>query len=510
MHKEDTGYETVVVDGNLQEHDAGDIGEVIDLHVARLEMLDEDMKASFPGSTPDLSPSPGLPAVTEAMMPGRFGGAVRDLSAGSEAVPVAVAAHILLRFAALLGRLPYIPIGDERRWLNNYFMMVGSSASGKGFSGRPPQRLFRRIEEFLELDFSQQYDAGRTEGLSRYPCLPVHTGGLSTGEGLAAALTDGSTGISPVTDKRMLVFETEFGNVMAMAQRPGNSLGMVIRNAYDGSAIRFLTKASPVRASAPFLCIMGNITAEELTGHDQTGMMAANGMLNRFLLLYQHPSRVVPFPLPTPENIIDGHARWLADAVLSARNHSHETHWDKLPPLARPLSFSRDARQLWERNYGELVNRADCHEVMTLTRRHRLHALLISALFALMDRRTEIRPVDIRAGLAWCEYSRQSAVHVFRAGTRQYDADIADRLSLKLLHAIDHITRENSHCTKTDLYRFFNNRLRRSLLQPALDRLATFIPPLVTWTLEKTGGAPTTRYTLTDDARQILKSRQLS
>ena len=48
-----------------------------------------------------------------------------------------------------------------------------------------------------------------------------------------------------VADKRLLVYEPEFANVLKQTERQGNTLSAVVRNAWDGRDLRSLTKNSP-------------------------------------------------------------------------------------------------------------------------------------------------------------------------------------------------------------------------------------------------------------------------
>lgn len=491
-------WKTVVVSDGIT-FESGSLNNIIDLEQQRLHLPDTNDTEDV-----DLTRSP--PNTTPDMFPGLIGDLVDACCSESEAVPVAVAIHTLVRFAALVGPTVYLPIGDERRLLNEFALLVGPTGLGKGVSGHGPRRLFHRAEQCLELDLHNQFQAGRSEGIADYPWLQSHMGGLSSGEGLASALDDGDGDKSePVNDKRMLVFEPEFSTVLAQAQRSGNTLSMVLRNGFDGVDIKPLTKRDKVRVSDPYLCLIGNITARELTCHDQTALMAANGMLNRFLILWQHPVRNVPFPEPMAGSLIDRFGQLLADRVLFARNGSHETHWKKVRQQCRRLSLDDDAQTYWQHHYAALVNRADCDQVTTLTRRHRLHALLIASLLALLDNRLVLGQGDIQSGLAWCEYSRQSVIYIFNSLAAQFEASHTHRLSRKVLLAIRQLSKDREQCRTTDIHLWFHNKLTRDHLQPALERLLTHVPPLIRQhRLSGRRGPPTFYYALTPAGEHAL------
>ena len=425
----------------------------------------------------------------------------------NEAVPIAVAINVMTRFSALVGPMVHLQIGDEQRKLNEFVLMVGPSGLGKGASNHGPSRIYKATEEYLALDLEYQFQAGKSEGLKEYPFLKVHSGGLSSGEGLAAALDDGEgDGKTTAThDKRILIFEPEFANSMNMAQRSGNILMMVLRNAYDGVTIEPLTKRDKVRVSDPYVCLIAHITAKELTRHDQFDMLANNGMLNRFLILWQQPVREVAFPDPIPQNLVDKMAKKLADRILFARHHSHETHWKKVRDQSIPVKLSKDAQAIWQKEYGHLLNRPDCETVKILTRRHRLHALILAALFALMDARTVIQPEDIHSALSWCEYSRQSVVYIFNAVSDQINSEKLFSLSKKILYAIGVLNLKNNQCTCTDLYNWFQRKIKKQNLHAALEMLLNHIPPLIIQSKVIRGrGRPMFLYTLSDASKHLV------
>ena len=489
--------------------DNDEFGQLISLE--GMEGLHQVIDALLPG--PDMGEDDELditraaPLPIKEMFPDFMKQFVSSCTRHNEAVPIAVAANALLRLSALIGPMVYLPIGDEKRLLNEFMLMVGPSGLGKGASNHGPKRIFNRVEDFLNLNLDNQFQAGKSDGINKYPSLRVHTGGLSSGEGLAAALDDG-TGEGktyPVSDKRALVFESEFANSMSMAQRSGNILMMVLRNAYDGVAIEPLTKRDKIRVSDPYICLMAHITAKELSQHDQFSTLANNGMLNRFLILWQQPVKDVPFPEPIEQDTVDQLAQSLADRILFARGGSHETHWRKVRKVARPMTLSKEARALWEKEYGRLLNRADCETVKILTRRHRLHAMILASLFALLDFRFEIQQQDINSALAWCEYSRQSVVYIFNALAEQNAAQKLQAMSKQVLRAITLLNKKNKQCTATDLYNWFQRKVKKQCLHASLELLLNNIPPLIVQSKVIRGrGRPVFLYDLSSASKSYL------
>jgi hypothetical protein len=118
--------------------------------------------------------------------------------------------------------------------------------------------------------------------------------GMSSGEGLIAEVADASENELPVGEKRRLVVESEFAQIMKVLAREGNTLSPVIRNAWDGKTLQTMAKNSPLRATGAHIGIVGHITKQELLRHI-TATELANGFFNRFMVLAVQRSKTLPF-----------------------------------------------------------------------------------------------------------------------------------------------------------------------------------------------------------------------
>lgn len=454
------------------------------------------------------------PPVTEAnMFPGLLGQAVQLCSENSEAVPVAVASYIISWFTALVGPAVYYQLGDERRFLNNYYLLVGPSGMGKGSSEHGPDRIFLRVEEYLQERFAYAYEKGKTDGINQFPLLDVHDGGLSSGEGLAAAKNDGSSDKpeqTPVPDKRILIKEPEFGNVLNMAQRQGNTLSHVLRNGYDGKTIKPLTKRDKVCVSNPFFCLIGNITPGELVEHSKSSVMSVNGMLNRTMILWTKAVRRQPIPEAIPQDRLNSIAEDLARRVMEARNHSFETHWKKQKAISRPIILGSQARELWIKQYDQMINMPDCSFVSTLCRRHRLHTLILSSVFALMDGVIVIEPSHLESALSWFRYSKSSVIYSYRTFSMQEQASSVNTLAEDILKVISRTESEQGFCTCSDIYHWYHNKLSKELLHRALEKLLGNVPPLIQQQSRGRGrGRPTQQFVLSKEGWGRVNSKPM-
>ena len=455
----------------------------------------------------DIIQSP--PKASKAMFPGLLGDIVTLCTAHSEAVPVAVAAYALAWFSALIGPLRFVQIGDECRRLNNFMLLVGPTGMGKGTSEYGPKKIFKQVEECLQTQFDNQWQQGQTEGIAEFPQLDVHEGGLSSGEGLAAAKADSlkigkdETAIE-ITDKRFLIIESEFGNVLNMAERQGNTLSHVLRNGYDGKIIRPLTKRDRVCVTDPYFVLVGNITPGELCGHRQNAVMSVNGMLNRMLILWTSTTRRQPIPEPVNAAKLSELSDRLMQCIMFARRNSFECHYRKQSTLARPVTLDATAKQLWVDVYPQLVNLPDCEQIRALCRRHRLHILILASLFALLDNRNVINSCDLSAALDWSNFSRQSVLYVYQFFTEQQLSDYQRKIAEGILRAV---ASHNGQCQMSDIYNWFNNCIKQDVLNNGINYCLTFIPPLLTIEpVQGKRGRPAKQITLSQEGVLYLAS----
>ena len=219
---------------------------------------------------------------------GLAGKIVRVVEPHTEADRAGILIQLLALYGALVGRSTYFQVSGTRHYLILFANLVGDTAKGrKGMSWGVVRYVFSLIK-----------------GLDVW--LQSHVlGGLSSGEGLIHAVSDydeaeeserGKKRTPPrptQTDKRIIVYESEFASVLKMPVRDGNTLSETIRLAWDGETLRTLTKNSPERATGAHVAIVGNITAEEVRRHlSETDR--ANGLGNRFLWIHVRRSKLLP------------------------------------------------------------------------------------------------------------------------------------------------------------------------------------------------------------------------
>jgi hypothetical protein len=270
-----------------------------------------------------------------------------------------------------------------------------------------------------------------------------------------------------VSDKRLLIVEPEFANVLRMVERQGNSLSAVLRQAWECGDLGTLTKNSPTRATGAHVSLIGHCTAEELRRYLSTTEMA-NGFANRILWSCWRRSKELPEGGRPDEGALADLASRLAEALAFARG-------------MKEMGRDEEAREVWRSVYGELSGDRP-GLTGALLGRAEAHVLRLSVLYALLDKSGLVGADHLLAALAIWDHCEQSVRHVFGDALGDPVADEALRL---LRAAPDGLTR-------TDLYNAFgrhapSDRIGRALALLAEHRLARC-------ERRETGGRPEERW----------------
>lgn len=302
----------------------------------------------------------------------------------TEADPMALLMQMLVAFGALAGQHAYWPIEASRHHPNEFCVLVG--ASGKGRKGSS----WDHVEAIL-----QHVD----------PAFAEHgvVSGLSSGEGLISQVADDvdadEEGRLPVSrDKRRLILEAEFAQVMKVLSREGNTLSPVVRNAWDGKTLQTINKNSPLRATGAHIGIVGHITKDELLRYLNATELA-NGFFNRFLVIAVQRSKVLPFGGALADEDFD---------AIRRRLHVAQRH----AQTAQAVMFSPAAREKWIEVYPALSEgRPGMHGAAVA--RAEAHTARLALIYALLDASDHIALDHLDAALAVWTYADQSARWIF-------------------------------------------------------------------------------------------------
>ena len=343
------------------------------------------------------------PRPDPACLYGLVGDVARAGGDTTEANPFAIAANFLAYMACAVGRGPYMPVGNT--WHHPRLFTLHVGRSGRGRKGDAVS-LVTRIDQALR-------------AINRNAAPQVHRGGLSTREGLAFmihdAYSEGKNEVPAVLDKRLLVIESEFANILQQGKRDGNTLSSALRDCWDGVSIKPATKTNRLSATDPHVCIIAAITPGELIN-----VMAAreltNGFANRFLMIWAERTRVIPFPVATSAEVVIS----LAQRVSEVLEHCKASRWGSCDHMR--IELLPDARKLYEAAYLRELNDTSAGERITaLLERRAPMVLRLAMLFALCDRKRDIGVAHVNAALAWVRYSIESVKFVFASGDEEAD-----------------------------------------------------------------------------------------
>ena len=147
----------------------------------------------------------GWPTLNRAAFQGVCGAFVKLVNPHTEADSAALLVQFLVGIGNLVGGTPYFPVEADKHRLNLYAVMVGATSKGrKGTSWGHVKRVLGEVDP----DWSLQIKSG-----------------ISSGEGIVNEVRDSTYKTNPdgekslvdegVQDKRLMLLEPEFANVLA-------------------------------------------------------------------------------------------------------------------------------------------------------------------------------------------------------------------------------------------------------------------------------------------------------
>lgn len=420
------------------------------------------------------------PRPDPACLYGLVGDVARAGGDTTEANPFAVAANFIAFMSCAVGRGPYMPVGNT--WHHPRLFMLHIGRSGRGRKGDAVS-LISRIERALK-------------ALSKDATPQVHRGGLSSREGLVYLIhdgyTEGKTEVEPVLDKRLLVIESEFANVLMQSKRDGNTLSAALRDCFDGVSMKPATKSSRLWATDPHVCIIAAVTPSELLS-----LMAAreltNGFANRFTAFWAERTKLLAFPCTTPQDDVDA----LAQRILEVLTFCKAERWAENDHMR--VDLSPDARKRYEILYlGELNDNSAGERITALIERRAPMLLRLAMLFALCDLTNTVEVHHINAALAWVRYSVESVKFIFASAADEVAVAETNDTAQKIVDFL----RTNPHAARRELTAdCFKGHVAKSRIDAALDELLSANPPVITMESiprpKGSPGSPTKIYRLT-------------
>jgi hypothetical protein len=406
------------------------------------EAINEMDGAAFVDDEPE---GPAWPnAIAAPAYHGIAGEVISTIEPATEADPAALLISFLVGVGNVIGRNLYIEVEGARHCANLFAAIVGrSSKARKGSSWKWNHRVIEIASpNWAEFHIISGLSSG--EGVLWAVRDPIFKREPVKGDGQRYQEVEIDPGIS---DKRILVMESELSSAFKVAERAGNTVSDFLRRAWDGDVLMTTTKNTPARATGAHISLLGHITVDELNRRlDNTEI--ANGLANRFLWTCAKRSKLLPLggKIEKAELVV------LADRLRTVFEWASQRH--------EPVWFSDEAEAGWINVYAELS--AERPGMLgAILARAEAQVLRLSLLYAALDCSTIIELSHLQAALTIWEYCESSARYIF--GDRLGDPD-ADMILTALRSRTDGMSRN-------DIMNLFSRNATGDRIQHALDTL---------------------------------------
>jgi len=399
---------------------------------------------------------------------GIVGEIVKIIEPHTEADPAALLVQLLVILGNYLGRNKYYMIEATKHYPNLFAVIVGeSSKARKGTSLDHILSVMDMVDPQYRLS-NLKSGVVSGEGIIHSVRNPLMEERPKKDKETKEVISTEEVFIDAgVIDKRLLVIESEYGSVLKISAREGNTMSTVLRDAWDKGNLSTMSKNSPEKATGAHISLIGHITVSELrrllSEND-----AHNGFGNRFIWVYARRSKFLPFGGNLDKVVFTLIGRRLKRLVDNANNYERIGIAEEIESLWKfeYMNLSTPRPGLW----GALTNRAEA-QVMRL-----------ALLYAILDESNQIREPHLKAALAVWNYSSQSSRYIF--GNRLEDS-VADDI-------LEQLKETPQGLTRTEIRDYFSRRKSADRLEEALRILVKY--GLAFCITESTGGRPCERW----------------
>jgi len=365
-------------------------------------------------------PSIERPKLEDSALHGPAGEIIRRLAPHTEADPAAMYAQLLTGLGSLIGPGAWFVADGARHHVNLFTVIAGRTAKAR--KGTSWARVRNVLHELDDLWFTTRVKSG-----------------VVSGEGIVEAFREDEQG-----EKRLLLMEGEFGQVLQSMKREGSTVSVLLRNAWDGSRIAVMRRKDPFEVDGAHISMIGHITLPEL--HRLLASVdISNGLANRCLWVFADRKQLLPLGSSHPD--LDEPLEQIHAAIQKAGTRGQ-------------VKLDASAEDLWCRVYGELSEepQGTLGEVIS---RGEAQVMRVALLLALLDRAATIECRHLEAAMAFWRYCAASAAVIF-AG------QISHPKSRKILEALQ----AGGSLSMAQIYKLFGNRAAKSDIEQALAELA--------------------------------------
>ncbi|MBE7495785.1 MAG: DUF3987 domain-containing protein [Verrucomicrobiaceae bacterium] len=374
------------------------------------------------------------PKLPDSALHGPAGEIVRRILPCTEADPAALYAQLLAGLGNLIGPSPNFLADGSRHHANLFTVICGrTSKARKGTSWAQVKNVLEAVDSIW---FSMRVKSG-----------------IVSGEGITQVFEGDS-------DKRLLLQEGEFAQVLQVMRREGNTVSVLLRQAWDGQKIAVMRRKDAIEVEGAHISLIGHITEPELR-RLLASVEMSNGLANRCLWIYADRSKLLPEGSRTPDttDLIEQ-----LSAAVNAASTRGEVRRDD------------EARELWGKVYAEL-SEPPPGRLGEILSRAEAQVMRIALLLALLDESAVIGKRHLEAGLEFWRYCEASAAHIF-AGT------FADPKAARIWEALG-----SGPITMTKIHELFG----RNASKPEIDAALAELAPRIVMETGGPGGGKTIR-----------------
>ena len=405
---------------------------------------------------------------------GIAGDIVRIIAPVSEACPEAILGQLLIVLGNLMGRTACRKQASTHH-LNEFAVLVGPTSRGrKGTAWNAVHNLAREVDQQW---LSERVKDGLQSGEAiihavRDPVIGIPKGGKGRPpKGVAPVLEVLDPGVA---DKRLLVLEEEFGRLLTVASRTGNTISSTFRKCWDGNEWLYVEgKISPEKATGAHISMIGHVTLSELL-ECLREVENRNGFSNRVLWIATRRTKKIPLPIWI--NWKKDHSRIIQKLkdVLSNIN----------AVASREIDWSPEGKKAWKHFYNSIPD-GDAGVVGSIIARTEAHVLRLTMLYTVLDNSTLMEPKHLKAAIAFWRYCERSAQWAFAEKTGNW---MADRIYWALQREPQGMTRQQigeecfkRHHTKSQLDIAFASLQEANLAEMKLERTKEVKRPTERW-----------------------------
>jgi hypothetical protein len=401
------------------------------------------------------APKPPVPLRPEALH-GLMGDIVKYFEPYTEAHPAGMLFLLCTMSGNYIGRGPHAKVGFEEHFLNFFNLTIGDSGAGKGQSESVISPFFKKIDpDYIKSCIHNGVSTG--EGLIRYVQDEVLVKRKNKQGNWEEVVKEFG-----VEDKRAVVIDEEFNNILNSNAKLNATLGGVLKKSWDGpDELKVGNATNPYKATDPHISIVGHIITDELlSGLTSLDMM--NGFANRFLYTYVERTKDLDEGGEIASLNLDKHIQAFKNIFKYIK------HQNKIGN--NEVKRSKNSERIWKKFCKKWRNVKHSGVLNSITKRARPQVLRLSTLRALMDGSFEVKTQHLNAAIAMWDYSFDTAKFVF--GETSGDSFVEEIKTILEMHPLG--------MTFTDILKFKYNRdpdkIRKAINSLMINKLIKIVP----------------------------------